>query len=419
MGKVAKRARPSSSGASSVFPGSSWDDGAAGSSNKTKKVLGCAEMFFSFVLVGLVCLVPFSRYNNKGESSFELEKGYYSLRVKELMDAGNLEKAFSYLEKAVAADEIADGHAIFVDLLDQVDKKEVAAAHLASAMMLHSEGNFDAAMARYRNAYFVDPDSSAARYVAASLEGNPYSPERTPREYVALLFDTEAEIRAKDEGSALGLFEHVHGLTLQDGIHDALTDLISVLSDGEVSHWWDVMILGCGRSGRLGMELRPLANVILGVDVSSAAVSGSQACGVFDSVLQMDALSALEGAPPASFDVIAAAGILPYFGDLNKFAVIAEIARTLRPDGLALLSVDILADDEDVDFKLNSTGRWSHRRSFLEELVSSQNLRLVAESIVAPTARLGRSTPVLNGRSAVGIKAGVFLVQKQANKRNR
>ena len=72
---------------------------------------------------------------------------------------------------------------------------------------------------------------------------------------------------------------------------------------------------GCG-TGLMAAAIRPRADVIVGCDLSSAMVA--QAChkGLYDGLSCQDVVGALQAEPAASYDLVVAADVFVYIGDL-------------------------------------------------------------------------------------------------------
>ena len=78
----------------------------------------------------------------------------------------------------------------------------------------------------------------------------------------------------------------------------------------------------------------------------------------------MNLLDALAATPPDQYDVITAADVFIYVGDLS--AAIPDAYKVLRPGGMLLFSCE-RADDGEADLVLRATQRYAHNeRSVLE-----------------------------------------------------
>lgn len=164
-------------------------------------------------------------------------------------------------------------------------------------------------------------------YLTAALHSKSFRPPRAPLAYVSDIFDLEARkssyLDSDAEAIALpdracsnesfctklstdrGMFYDVHGLIFDLvgpnmrlmieaalGVAQAPSDGLSDVGElgTEKRQWLDILDLGCGR-GRMGIELRSLANYITGVDLSKEALKHASRTKTYDSVKHGDAVA--------------------------------------------------------------------------------------------------------------------------------
>lgn len=264
-------------------------------------------------------------------------------------------------------------------------------------------------------------------YLTAALHSKSLRPSRAPAAYVSDLFDLEARRNGFLESEALraslnseetdssgsstdarisngdrGMFFDVHGLIFDrvaPNIRSMIEAALGLPSDGSVGRglqWLDILDLGCGR-GAMGSQLKPLANFITGVDLSEKAIKRALREGVYDSIKHGDAVAVMKAMLPNSFDLVVAADMVPYFGDLGD--LFRAIAAVTRPGGLVAFNADALDVVEDGSsgsnavgnvraFELNFTGRWSHRRKYVTQSVSAAGMSVLGVRIVKGRTRL-------------------------------
>src|SRR5205085_2422275 len=80
------------------------------------------------------------------------------------------------------------------------------------------------------------------------------------------------------------------------------------------------------------------AATLAGVDLSPAMIEQARARGVYDILRTGDLVALLRAAGPESFDLLTAADVLIYTGDLSP--VFEAAARALRPAGLFAFTVE-------------------------------------------------------------------------------
>src|SRR5262249_34413521 len=100
-----------------------------------------------------------------------------------------------------------------------------------------------------------------------------------------------------------------------------------------------VLDLGCG-TGLAGVEFRPLAERLTGVDLSPQMIAVARGKGAYarlvaDDIGRFLAAAAVEG---ARYDLVLAADVFTYFGDLAP--LFAACASVLAPGGLVAFTVE-------------------------------------------------------------------------------
>ena len=110
--------------------------------------------------------------------------------------------------------------------------------------------------------------------------------------------------------------------------------------------------------------------------------------GLYDALHEADLLDWLPGRPGA-FDLIAAADVLNYLGDLAP--ALAAIAGALAPGGVAAFSVEA---GEGAPFALGEAMRYRHDPAHVAALAAAAGLRPVAQEAAAlRTEKSGRRWP--------------------------
>lgn len=205
-----------------------------------------------------------------------------------------------------------------------------------------------------------------AAFLLAALEGA--APARAPAAYVRELFDQfaprfDAELEALAYRTPAALAEALHAA----GAGGAVLDL------------------GCG-TGLSGIALRPLATRLEGVDLSPRMLAAARARGLYEALHEADLLEFLPRRA-ATWDVIAAADVLNYLGDLAP--ALAAMRLALRPGGLAGFSIE--AGDA-APFVLGEGLRYRHAPAHVAGLAAAAGFALVAQA--ALTLRQEKGQPV-------------------------
>lgn len=145
----------------------------------------------------------------------------------------------------------------------------------------------------------------------------------------------------------------------------------------------DVCDLGCG-TGLLGPLLRPWARRLDGVDRSPRMLDEAGKLGLYDALILGDLTAALAERPGA-YDLVTAADVLVYVGDLAP--VLQAAASALRPGGLFAFTVEH-ADGEGL--RLTASGRYQHAPPHVRACAAGAELTEVSADAVILRHEQGR-----------------------------
>jgi predicted TPR repeat methyltransferase len=146
-----------------------------------------------------------------------------------------------------------------------------------------------------------------------------------------------------------------------------------------------VLDLGCG-TGLGGAAFRDMARRMHGVDLSPRMVEKAAVRGIYDSLAVDDARAAL-AANRAAWDLIIAADVLVYLGNLVPLLTAARAA--LRPAGAFAATVEAADAPEPT---LKPTRRFGHSPAYLRHAAAAAGL---AVALLEPAAtRTERGEPV-------------------------
>jgi predicted TPR repeat methyltransferase len=215
------------------------------------------------------------------------------------------------------------------------------------------------------------PDSTAVRYLMSAIDGSAKL-DRSPSEYIVEHFDAFASrFDAK--------LVEVLGYDLPGKICAAVRQLTPA------GHRYEALDAGCG-TGLCGPLLRPLCRQLVGVDLSPKMLERAGQHGVYDRLVCGELTDFLERSP-GQFDLLVAADVLIYIGDLTE--VFEAAAGALRGGGMFAFSTEPFAGES---YRLQPSGRFAHateyvrsvaRENFVERVFEETTIRLEAGARVA------------------------------------
>lgn len=133
----------------------------------------------------------------------------------------------------------------------------------------------------------------------------------------------------------------------------------------------EILDAGCG-TGLCGPLLRPLARHLTGIDLSPGMLEHARARGCYDEI-EASEIGAFLARHADRFDMIVAADVLCYFGDLR--GLLARCAHALRQDGRFVFTLEALHGQE-ADIELLASGRYAHGRAHVAAAAAAAGLRV-------------------------------------------
>jgi predicted TPR repeat methyltransferase len=239
------------------------------------------------------------------------------------------------------------------------------------ASSLYSLGRVNEATETYRAWAQVDPQNPEARHMASAGPGS-VGPDRCSEEYVKTHFNRFA--RTFDETLIHRLAYRGPRIIAEALVKHAGSRLI------------DVLDAGCG-TGLCGPEIREHCRSLTGIDLSENMIQRARERNCYDGLFVAE-LCAFMASRETSFDAIVSSDVLIYFGALEQ--VVEAMRAALRPEGLLIISTEALADTETERYRLQVTGRYAHRDSYLREVMRHSQLDVLSLEQVALRLELGR-----------------------------
>lgn len=284
---------------------------------------------------------------------------------------GRREEALALLQEALAqepdnAEALGHSAAALAELGESTEalslfdralalEPQRAALWTLRGSLLRELGRLDEAAASFRQALDRGGDAELNRYYLAGL-AQLQPPGTAPRQYVEALFD--------------GYAEQFDAHVAQVLRYQAPRLLTQRLAAGG-RRYRQALDLGCG-TGLCGPFLRQLAPHVTGVDLSLNMLDKAQALGVYETLVQADAVEYLAAAQEP-FDLVVAADVFIYVGALEE--VFRHVARVLPAQGCFCFTVE---ESREQDVMLFPSLRYGHSEAYLRRLAQSHGLRVTA-----------------------------------------
>ena len=160
-------------------------------------------------------------------------------------------------------------------------------------------------------------------------------------------------------------------------------------ADDRAPRFSAVLDLGCG-TGLGGEEFRPLAERLIGVDLSPGMIAVAATKKTYDRLQTGDLLQFMKAEAEAAqrYDLVIAADVFAYFPDLAPIA--AATARVLAPNGLFAFTIETHSGDGVV---LGEKLRFAHGRTHVRTALADAGLAPAAMSEASARTEAGVAVP--------------------------
>ena len=200
----------------------------------------------------------------------------------------------------------------------------------------------------------LQADNQTARHMLTALEAEIAS--AAPASYVSELFDQYASY-----------YNQHMTKNLNYKVPQLLRQAISKYIDAYTKPL-NVLDLGCG-TGMCGVYFRDLAEFLFGVDLSTEMLAEAKSLGAYDGLCRGNILEVIPGCNRAVFDLIIAADVLVYIGDLLPLFKMVSSALKNTTSKFAFTVEDL---DDSKSYELHPSGRFAHSAAYIKRL--SENL---------------------------------------------
>lgn len=279
-----------------------------------------------------------------------------------LSELGKLNEAeVSFRQAITLKPEFAEAHSnlgIVLEELGMLDEAEnnhrqaiawkphYASAYYNLGSTLTKLCKFDEAKESYNQAIAIKPVYPEAEHMLAALTGE--ETVTAPRSYVEGLFEKYA---AKFETSLIDILDYK--------IPKVIAEII--IEDNKSSSLGSVIDLGCG-TGLFGREIRKFCENLQGIDLSGRMLEKAQDKNIYNKLTLQDIVIYLAH-ESLNFDYFVATDVFIYIGDLSD--VFRLIKSRNKKSGTFAFSTEHYAGD---GFHLEKSGRYSHSKSYIENL---------------------------------------------------
>lgn len=284
----------------------------------------------------------------------------------------NADRRYDYARGAAAEGD----HAAAADLLTQTLEivPDWAPAWFALGEAHEALGARAEAAEAFAKALACEAEDSLGARLRLARLGVQESPAQPPQAYVRDLFDQYA---ARFETHLVKDLAYRAPQVLRDAI---------LQMRGFDAHFAHALDLGCG-TGLMAREMAGHCARIDGCDLAPAMVAKARATGLYQELEAEDLIACLARYEGRAIDLIMAADVFVYCGDLN--AIFAQAARVAEPKGVFAFTLQLA---ESGDYRLGEDLRYAHSRAYVGQLAQAHGFALqICEDV---SVRQDRGVPV-------------------------
>ncbi len=262
--------------------------------------------------------------------------------------------------------------------MGEIDEAKLARAY--DAGLKHEKaGHIEAAAIAYRECLEIDPKDHAGAAVRIAAMGLGDPPATAGAAYVATLFDQHADD-----------FEDILVRQLGYDVPAMIAERLAAVAPGPYTRALD---LGCG-TGLAGEAIRDRVEELIGVDLSEGMIETCFDKQVYDHLYIGEAVEFLEEfEETVPFDLILAADVLPYLGDLSP--LFSQIAARMLPGGVFAFSTETMPDDifGERPMMVGPHQRFHHRDRFVADRLAAAGFELVEMTPIVVRMQEGAPAP--------------------------
>ena len=241
-------------------------------------------------------------------------------------------------------------------------------------------GDLIGAIEAYGHAPALDPSGLLGAQLRLAALGATLAPSIAAPAYVRALFDQYAP---QFETHLVGALSYCGPALLLAALERACT------ATGRVFHFDRGFDLGSG-TGLMAQALVPRVTTFIGVDLSPKMNDLARATGFYNQLHARDITAFLSEETAASSDLVVAADVFVYMGDLAP--IFAASADVLEPGGLFAFSVQCGAG---LAWSLGADLRYLHSKQYLRALADAHGFEAIVLDDASTRKNAGTDMPGL------------------------
>ena len=228
------------------------------------------------------------------------------------------------------------------------------------ALKLEKAGRLDEAAIAWRKVLEIDPADCGGAAVRLAAMGRGATPLRASPAYVATLFDQHAEA-----------FDSI----LVDQLGYDVPNLIAqAMREHAPGPYGRMLDLGCG-TGLCAVALQDMTRNRTCVDISEEMIEKAAERDLYDDLYIAEIVSFLkEETEEANWDLIVAADVLPYLGDIAEF--FAAVSARLNAGGTFAFTTETLEQEPSADapYVVNANHRFAHDPFYINDTLAAAGI---------------------------------------------
>lgn len=289
------------------------------------------------------------------QQAIALKPDYYDARCN-LSLAYCQQNEFKKADDIILAVLVEEPHHPTANRYQQIINDEIAIAQfIHHALHALHEGKLKEAIEYYHQVLKIQPDNPLAGFHLSALKGdNSYS--SAPPRFVANLFDH---------------YSQHYDVHLKEILHYQVPqELYKQVAPRLGSHVNCIVDLGCG-TGITGEMFASHATTLVGVDLAQSMLEQAAKKACYTHLHCEDAVHYLNQSPDL-FDLILAADMLVYIGDLSP--LFKSASQALAPQGIFAFSIEVSHNE---NYTLLPTARFAHHPQYIKQLAQQWGFTLL------------------------------------------